>query len=72
SKVEDMRSMFEKCYSLESLNISNFRTTSAEKMHSMFNDCSSLMVLDLSSFDTSKLICCLPCSETAAALKLLI
>ena len=53
SKVTDMPSMFYKCSSLTSLNISNFNTSKVTDMGNMFRNCSSLTTLDLSNFDTS-------------------
>jgi surface protein len=47
--------MFDGCSSLESLDVSTFRTTSAQYIDYMFNDCSSLTSLDLSNFDMKSL-----------------
>ena len=46
--------MFSGCNSLESINLSNFNTSSARNMQGMFFSCNSLRFLDLSNFDTSK------------------
>ena len=50
----DLRSMFEGCSSLTSLDLSNFDTSKVVNMSDMFYGCSSLTSLDLSNFDTSK------------------
>jgi surface protein len=49
-----MTSMFAHCYSLTSINISSFDTSSVTNLGFMFYHCYSLVSLDLSSFDTSK------------------
>ena len=54
SKVTTMRSMFDSCSALGSLDVSGFDTSSATDMGYMFNNCSALTSLDLSGFDTSK------------------
>ncbi len=54
SNVTNMSSMFGRCSSLTSLDISNFNTSKVTNMAYMFLDCSSLTSLDLSSFNTSK------------------
>ena len=48
-----MWGMFQKCYSLTSLNVSNFDTSKVKNMNSMFKDCAYLSSLNLSNFDTS-------------------
>ena len=45
--------MFNKCFSLESLNITNFDTSKVFYMRIMFGECISLTTLDLTHFDTS-------------------
>ena len=54
-KKYSMRSMFEGCESLTSLDLSSFDTSSVTDMSWMFQfqDCESLTSLDLSSFNTS-------------------
>ena len=52
SNVTDMSSMFEKCSSLTSLDVSNFDTSNVTNMQSMFSSCSSLTTLDVSKWDT--------------------
>ena len=46
-----MEYLFGGCYSLTSLNISNFNTQNVHNMHSMFSDCYSLTSLDISNFN---------------------
>ena len=53
SNVTGMSSMFSKCSSLTSLDLSSFNTSNVTVMNSMFRDCSSLTSLDLSNFNTS-------------------
>ena len=53
SSVTDMRSMFDHCTSLTSLDFSGFDTSSVTDMGAMFQNCASLTSLDVSSFDTS-------------------
>ena len=53
SNVTGMSSMFYKCSSLTSLDLSSFNTSNVTVMNSMFRDCSSLTSLDLSNFNTS-------------------
>ena len=47
--------MFEKCSSLEYVDLSSFNTPLLFSMGSMFAECSSLKSIDLSNFDTSNL-----------------
>ena len=47
-----MKYMFHKCYSLKSLNLSNFNTQNIVNMEYMFSWCNSLIYLDLSDFNT--------------------
>ena len=54
SEVTTMRSMFNRCSSLESLDLSHFNTSNVTSMRLMFISCSSLTSLDLSSFNTAK------------------
>ena len=53
SNVTDMRSMFNSCPNLTSLDLSNFNTSNVTDMSSMFSKCSNLTSLDLSNFNTS-------------------
>ena len=53
SNVTDMRSMFNGCSYLTSLDLSNFDTSNVVDMSSMFSKCSNLTSLDLSNFNTS-------------------
>ena len=48
-----MSSMFYKCSSLTSLNLSNFNTNNVKYMNHMFSNCSSLTSLNLSNFNTN-------------------
>lgn len=50
--VKDMSYMFNGCRSLESINLSKFKTGSDTTMRSMFRHCSSLKSIDVSGFDT--------------------
>lgn len=52
SEVTTMRSMFDKCRNLESIDLSHFVTRNLKSMRSMFYDCIKLITLDLSSFNT--------------------
>lgn len=53
SNVTDMNSMFNNCYKLVNLDISNFDTRNVKNMRAMFSSCYELTELNLSSFDTS-------------------
>lgn len=53
SKVEYMNSMFGRCESLETLDLSSFDTSNVRYMFMMFANCKSLETLDASSFNTS-------------------
>ena len=48
----NMRSMFYRCKSLTSLDVSNFNTSNVTDMSWMFHSCNSLTSLDISNFDT--------------------
>ena len=52
SEVTTMRSMFDRCSLLQSLDLSNFDTRKVTDMWFMFCGCSSLAYFDVSSFDT--------------------
>ena len=54
SKVTNMRSMFDECRELASLDISGFDTSKVTIMGYMFSQCDGLTSLDSSNFDTSK------------------
>ncbi len=54
AKVTKMRSMFQFCSSLESLDLSSFNTARVENLVGMFYGCSALKSLDLSGFNTEK------------------
>ena len=53
SKVTNMRSMFNGCESLTSLDLSHFNTENVTNMYSMFNGCKGLQSLDLRNFNTA-------------------
>ncbi len=53
SNATNMASMFYKCISLESLDLSGLNTEKVKNISNMFRNCESLTELDLSSFDTS-------------------
>ena len=48
-----MESMFCKCSSLISLDLSNFKTQLVTSMRSMISNCTSLVSIDISNFNTS-------------------
>ena len=48
-----MESMFADCYSIKSLNLSNFNTSAVTIMNLMFYSCDLLTSLDVSNLDTS-------------------
>ena len=48
----DLSWMFDRCYSLSSINLSNFNTNNVTNMSSMFFGCDSLSNIDLSNFNT--------------------
>ena len=54
--VTDMRSMFEACSSLTSIDFSHFNTENVTSFDHMFWNCTSLTNLDLSSFNTQKVM----------------
>ena len=56
SNVTTMRSMFQNCKKLTSINVSNWDTSNVTEMNTMFYECNSLTSADLSSFDTSNVI----------------
>ena len=51
--VTSMRTMFDGCENLTTLDLSNFDTSKVTDMRHMVIDCSKLTTLDLSNFDTS-------------------
>lgn len=51
--TEDMSDLFHDCYTLSSLDLSNFDTSDVTDMGDMFFFCKSLNSLDLNGFDTS-------------------
>ena len=54
SDVIDMSHMFDYCYNLTSIDLSNFDISKVTNMDYMFNQCFYLTSLDLSNFNTSK------------------
>ena len=48
-----MNNLFEQCWSLTTLDLSNFNTQNLKYMKGMFINCWSLKSVDLSSFDVS-------------------
>ena len=52
SNVLNMKSMFQECNDLISLDLSNFDTTKVKNMSKMFSDCYELKSLNLSNFNT--------------------
>ena len=53
-KAVDMSFMFESCYALRSVDLSNFNTDNVTNMSEMFARLRSMTTLDLSSFNTDK------------------
>ena len=53
SNVTKMDHMFQRCYNLKTLNVSNLNTSKVTTMDSMFMYCDGLTSLDLSNFNTS-------------------
>lgn len=56
SRVINMTSMFHKCSSLTSLNLSMFNTSNVSSMVNMFCKCGKLTKLDLHNFDTGNVV----------------
>ena len=54
SEVTTMRSMFNNCSKLTSINLSHFNTAKVTSMRQMFLNCENLTSLDLSNFNTAK------------------
>lgn len=54
ANVTDMNSMFSKCGSLTSLDVSHFDTGNVTDMAGMFKSCQKLVELNLSSFNTAR------------------
>ena len=55
ANVTDMRSMFDGCESLKSLDVSGFNTSKVTDMSCMFYGCISLKSLDVSRFNTANM-----------------
>ena len=51
-----LRSLFQRCYLLDSIDVSHFNTESVEDMAAMFNECNSLRSIDCSNFNTSNVL----------------
>lgn len=56
SGVTSLEGLFSRCYSLKTLDLSNFDTSNVTAMSSMFEFCQSLTTLNVSNFDTNKVI----------------
>ena len=54
--VTDMMSMFVKCSSLETIDVSHFNTEKVTNMMTMFANCNRLKRLDLTSFNTQNVV----------------
>ena len=52
--IDDCQQMFQYCYDITEIDLSNFNTSNVTSMSHMFHSCSSLTSLNLSNFDTSK------------------
>ena len=50
NKVTNMRTMFQKCYELEYLDLTNFNTSNVTDMSNMFNECHKLKYLNIKNF----------------------
>ena len=50
NKVIDINTMFQNCYELEYLDLSNFNTSNVTDMSQMFNNCNKLKYLNLLNF----------------------
>ena len=55
-KAVDMSWMFESCYALQSVDLSNFNTDNVTNMSEMFSRLKTMTTLDLSSFNTEKVL----------------
>lgn len=53
-EATDISSMFTYCYSLTSIDLSNFNTENVKNMGGMFSDCISITSLDISNFNVGK------------------
>ncbi|BDR59619.1 BspA family leucine-rich repeat surface protein [Xylocopilactobacillus apicola] len=53
TNVDNMSGMFNGCYSLTDMDLSDFNTTNVTDMSKMFYGCGSLVDIDVSNFDTS-------------------
>ena len=53
-KIETLNYMFDSCYNITEIDLSNFDTSQVTDMSFMFYGCSSLISLDLSNFNTSQ------------------
>ena len=56
SNVTNMHYMFRNCYSLTTIDLSNFNTNNVTDMGSMFSGCNNLTQLDVSNFNTTNVI----------------
>jgi len=50
NKVTDMTTMFQECYELKNLDLSNYNTSNVTNMSWMFNKCNNLKYLNLLNF----------------------
>ena len=50
-----MKHMFDGCFSLKKLNLSNFNTNNVIDMSYMFNGCKSIKEINLSNFNTNNI-----------------
>ena len=55
SNIRKLNHMFLRCYSLTSIDFSNFNTENVYNMRYMFSECRSLTSIDLSHFNTKNL-----------------
>ena len=51
-----MQSMFQNCYVLQNLDVSNFVTSNVVTMYRMFYGCKIITTLEITNFDTSNVI----------------
>ena len=58
-----MQFMFEKCYALESIDLSMFDIRNALDFRRFFKDCKSLINIDLSNFNGSRISSSMRCED---------
>lgn len=71
SNVRNMEGMFNRCWGLETLDVSQLNTSSCTNMKLMFGYCLTLQALDLSSFNTGNVTNMYQMFESCKAIKTL-